>query len=62
MTLPTPAMRLADHDDGGRLDHDPTPAEIRRLCWRIQERWDQRTRRVRAGGPTGVSIPRLADV
>ncbi len=42
-------MRLPEHDDNDRQDHDPKPEEIRKACWRIQKGWDRRTRRVRAG-------------
>jgi len=44
MTL---SLQLLDRDDDGRLDHDPTPEEIRKACWRIQNRWDRATRRAR---------------
>jgi len=62
MTTSPEPLRLVDSTADGRLDHDPTPEQIRILCWQIQEGWDQTTRRVRAGVPNEVSVARLADV
>jgi len=47
MTL---SLQLLDRDDDGRQDHDLTPEEIRKACWRIQKGWDRATRRARAVG------------
>lgn len=36
-----------DDKDGARLPQDPSPADIRRECRRIQEEWSESTRQSR---------------
>ena len=39
-------MKRAERDRGAR---DPSPVEIRKMCAKIREGWDERTHRLRAG-------------
>jgi len=34
--------------NSGRLEYIPTPEEIRRLCWKIQDTWPEAERAKRA--------------
>ena len=43
----------SDNDDMPKQSYEPTPAEIKAECWKIQDGWDERERWRRRGFADG---------